>query len=334
MTEFNIPGKLFLAGEYAITRPGQRAILAAVYPGVQATVTASSNITVTSNLFSDTLILDLEREESVASHWQLAATTVRLMFAYGQKHQLPTHPFELSLTTKLAPNGDKLGYGSSAAVVVAIVKSLHDTWGWTLDQLTQFKLAATAHLFVQQNGSLGDVASSTFGGLIVYQKPDITPPLHLDPAYVDRDWPQLAITPLSWPESWHLAVFETHQQANTQYHQNQNYQQSFDADFWSDSNEIVDNLQTAFTTQDLDAVTTELAFNQALLAGQLPDAYITDRLADILDWLMDAQTAGKISGSGFGDNAFAIVNDQHILPHLPHITTRIATLADTYEEAK
>lgn len=331
MTTFNIPGKLFLAGEYAVTRPGQQALLAAVYPGVQVSVAENATMVVHSNLFSDTWSL-ADDSTTTAPHWQLVAAATRLMFAYGQAHTLPTHPVQLTLTTTLAPNGDKLGYGSSAASVVAVVKSLHDTWGWHLDRLTQFKLAATAHLFVQQNGSLGDVASSTFGGLIAYQKPAITPPTSLDVAFVDRDWPQLAITPLAWPADWQLLVFETHQQANTHHHQQQDYQAHFDDDFWPESNAIVAHLTNAFAQQDLDAVTTELAFNQALLAGQLPDEYVTDRLADVLDWLMEAQVAGKISGSGFGDNAFAIVRNAYPLPELPHITTRVATIAPPHEE--
>lgn len=321
MLELTIPGKLFLAGEYAVTRAGSQALLAAVFPGVTSQITASQTIAVTSNIIAGTWPADDHAD------WRFVAAAVRLMQDYTTLHNAPTPPFSLTLTTKLAPNGDKLGYGSSSAVVVAVVKSLAQFWQLELDLLTQFKLAAVAHLYVQQNGSLGDVASSTFGGLIAYTKPDFAVPVELDARLVDQDWPHLAIQPIAWPANWDLLVFETHEQANTKKHQARHYQADFEADFWTESDAIVANLITAFQTQDYDAVTTELAFNQALLAGQLPDDYITDKLADVLDLLMDMEAAGKISGSGFGDNAFAIVESGEELPTLPGILTRRTALA-------
>ena len=46
--------------------------------------------------------------------------------------------------------------------------------------------------------------------------------------------------------------------------------------------------------------------NQDLLTRTLPNSYITPKLSYLLNTLN--QTAGKISGAGFGDNGFAVIN--------------------------
>ncbi len=63
----------------------------------------------------------------------------------------------------------KYGLGSSGAVTVATVKALNLYYQMDMDRLTQFKIAALAHLAVQGNGSCGDIAASCYGGWIAFQ---------------------------------------------------------------------------------------------------------------------------------------------------------------------
>ena len=49
MTKRSVPGKLFLAGEYAITAPGHTAVIAATAMGLNLTVTDAPTSSVTSN---------------------------------------------------------------------------------------------------------------------------------------------------------------------------------------------------------------------------------------------------------------------------------------------
>ena len=59
--------------------------------------------------------------------------------------------------------GRSMAQGSSAAVTVATIKALAKFYDLKMSKDQIFKLAAIAHLDVQGNGSLGDIAASVMG---------------------------------------------------------------------------------------------------------------------------------------------------------------------------
>ena len=98
---------------------------------------------------------------------------IRITEQYAQELGKKMRCYDLKIDSELdSPSGKKYGLGSSAAVTVATVKALCQYYGLnvTLDQL--FKLAAIAHFEVQGNGSLGDIATSVFGGWLEYHSFD------------------------------------------------------------------------------------------------------------------------------------------------------------------
>lgn len=86
--------------------------------------------------------------------------------------------------------------------------------------MTQFKLAALAHLDVQGNGSCGDIAASCFGGWIAFSTFDhpwvIENFGRLSIAQlVEQDWPGLSIRPLKAPKALRLLIGWTGSPAST-----------------------------------------------------------------------------------------------------------------------
>ena len=86
------------------------------------------------------------------------------------------------------------------------MKALNEYYQLGLDLMTQFKLAALAHLDVQGNGSCGDIAASCFGGWIAFSTFDhpwvIENFGRLSIAQlVEQDWPGLSIRPLKAPKA-------------------------------------------------------------------------------------------------------------------------------------
>lgn len=62
MTKISVPGKLFLAGEYAITNPGNTAIVAAITTGLSVEITpATENSTIQSNTIKQLLLFQLDQ---------------------------------------------------------------------------------------------------------------------------------------------------------------------------------------------------------------------------------------------------------------------------------
>ena len=81
--------------------------------------------------------------------------------------------YHLKIDSELdSPDGKKYGLGSSAAVTVATIKALSEFYELNLSKEHLFKLASIAHLNVQGNGSLGDIAASVYGGWIAYHSFD------------------------------------------------------------------------------------------------------------------------------------------------------------------
>lgn len=65
---------------------------------------------------------------------------------------------------------DQYGFGSSAAVTVAVLKALHSHYRISIDKQNLFNMAYKSILSVSPDSSGFDVAASVYGGIIKYQK--------------------------------------------------------------------------------------------------------------------------------------------------------------------
>ncbi len=312
MTKLSIPGKLFLAGEYAITSPGHTAILAATSMGLTIDIsTATTTSSVRSNSISTPWHFDIAKPIQIgADTWRYVQAAIKIVKDYQVLQGQPiTSQVQLTIHSTLNGPMGKLGLGSSAAVVVGIVSALNVHFALNLSLLTRFKLAGLAHYFVQKNGSLGDIAASTFGGVISFNSPDLSQLVDLDhpwinPVVIDQPWPNLQITPLAWPAQWRILLGATHESADTKTAL-QNL--TLSSSFLTASQDCVTESIAAITASDYPAFVKALQRNQSLLQATLPAGYVTPKLAQLLASL--GTHAGKISGAGYGDNGFAVVMD-------------------------
>lgn len=155
---FSAPGKLVLAGEYAVV-DGFPAVVAAVSRRALAVVdvaTPSQEIEVRGN--------DprwVSRAESAREQPLLAA----VLFEIERRGMaLPAVRVAVS-TTDFARDGKKLGLGSSAAAAVALAS----VFAHALGADTVHDIARAAHRAFQGGGSGIDVAASTYGGILTFQ---------------------------------------------------------------------------------------------------------------------------------------------------------------------
>lgn len=312
ITKYSVPGKLFLAGEYAITASGHTAVIAATAMGLNLTVTDAPTSSVTSNSIATAWHFNMAEPITVGQdHWRYVQAAIKMLQDYIQfETTLPTLS-DVNITIESDLNGPygKLGLGSSAAVVVGIITALDAHFSLHLPRLTRFKLAGLAHYFVQKNGSLGDIAAITYGGVIAYQSPDLAQVIDTaqqwpTPGAIARDWPALNITPLPWPNHWRLLLGATHESADTK---SAIHQLDLSTTFLTQSQQAVSRVIQALTTHDYSQLVQALQANQSLLQTHLPAGYVTPKLAHFLASLN--QVAGKISGAGYGDNGFAVVTD-------------------------
>jgi phosphomevalonate kinase len=165
---FSAPGKLFLAGEYAVLWGG-RALVAAVGPRAGATVEA---------LDIDELRIDTTNDRLTGARRDGAVCWSRpvpaaFRFAAATLEESVRRGFEGGVAIRfeqspLTPSGQKLGMGSSARTAVLCA---HAARALAATPFDAFGVALVAHANAQdQRGSGADVAAIHSGGLIGFRR--------------------------------------------------------------------------------------------------------------------------------------------------------------------
>ena len=189
MVTMKVPGKLILLGEYALLE-GSPGIVCAVdrfahvsvkdapdsyfvldspslnLSGICFTVHKNEKISFTTNLREDEL-KQLRFFQSIFEFLRKALKSAGMEIV----------PVQISLNTNDFYSVDlnsKLGFGSSAAMTVALTAALTCFWGGHTESIVEkselFKRALAAHRLAQGNlGSGIDIAASSFGGTLAYK---------------------------------------------------------------------------------------------------------------------------------------------------------------------
>jgi len=338
MIEVSTPGKLYIAGEYAVVEPGHLAIIAAVDQFINVTIeSATENGSIQSQQYSDLPIrwtrrngeLVLDHREN-PFHYILAA--IRLTERYAKEQGTLLSFYHLKVTSELDnSSGRKYGLGSSGAVTVGTVKALNLFYDLQMDPLMQFKIAALAHLAVQGNGSCGDIAASCFGGWLAFSTFDHKWVKKRQETWqisdlLKSDWPKLSIQPLQSPKNMRLLIGWTGSPASTSDLVDQVNQSKEDKDdiqknyeqFLTDSHRCVKDLMDGFIQDDVTKIKKMIRKNRTLLQNlaKVTNVVIeTPALKQLCDLAENCGGAAKSSGAGGGDCGIVIADQKTgILP--------------------
>lgn len=219
------PGKLFVAGEYAVVEPGNQAILVAVDRYLTATVTTAEEpgtVVISSDLAPRALHRHwqdgrLAGGDGRTPHVESAIETVSDLLT---ERGLPVPPLDISISSTLHDGGRKYGLGSSGAVTVATVAAVSAYCGLKLTPDERFRLALLAGARIDPKGSGGDLAASTWGGWIAYRAPDRDQVLDLARSLgvhkaLSAPWPGFSVRRLPPPAGLALQVGWTRSPAST-----------------------------------------------------------------------------------------------------------------------
>lgn len=327
------PGKLLLAGEYAVLTPGQPALVAAVdrYVTVTATPAHRADVELVTDLVDHPVELHRDRAGlrphqpqhdaalvagTLAHLVAVVEATDRLRAELGQR---PV-PVRLSVHSGLHQSGVKIGLGSSGAVTVAAVHALTDFTGPTLNAEIRFRLALLASLTLDVHASGADLAASTWGGWIRYSAPDRQALHHLTHSRglleaLHAQWPGLSLHPLAPPSTVTLYPGWTGRPASTtarvSHLQHTAWWHSAARQrFCSHSALLVDALADALDRDDSPAILAAIDTARELLLSLDKQAVLgifTPELTALCDIAKAAGAAGKPSGAGGGDCGIAFL---------------------------
>ena len=336
MIHASAPGKLMIAGEWAVLE-GKPCIVAAVNKRVHSTVEplTGNYISVSIDDFKlqdirfvwDGLRINLfkiYRVETEKLKFTKEAIEVALRFL--KEDGIGFRPFKIRSygeDTQVEFNGEirKVGFGSSAAAVVAIIAAILNFHGYRATVEEIYKLAAIAHYYAQGKvGSAFDVAASTYGGIIVYKRfdaawlTDVIENGEKLAAIVQDRWPGFFVERLEIPNDMCMAIAWTGESASTSAMVKQ--MESFKTANPSRYKEIYDDIAYAvellidrWKSNDEENILDSIRKNKDILHQLTKESGVgieTNQLRTLSGLAEKYDAAGKLSGAGGGDCGFAI----------------------------
>ena len=326
--QVKVPGKLFIAGEYAVTEPGEPSIVIAVNRYIYANVIPNDeNHLSLSQIGLDHLTWKVQNGKVIFSEdsekLAFIQNAIFITYRYLKEYGIEPRPFSLTITSELdSPSGKKYGIGSSAAVVVAIITAMLyfnkiDAIPFTKE--TIYKLAAMAHFQTQGNGSCADIAAATYGGWLLYSTFDaqwLLDRIHENiSSLLAETWPNLFIQSILPPQDLYLCVGWTKKAAATgpmvrEVQKLKTNNPSLYEEFLQNSRKAVERILEGFQKQQVDQAICGLRENRHVLRKLDEWTKVNIETVELkkLIHIAGKYGSGKSSGAGGGDCGIAFVD--------------------------
>jgi phosphomevalonate kinase len=306
--KISTPGKLFIAGEYAVVK-GYHAILCATHVTLDVTIQEAHDFYIHSTKWQQGHVFDMKTLPQYQTIWSNALQTV---YTYLEALNMSVRPHHLYIDSQLDQTKyAKWGLGSSGALVVGLIESVCAFHEVTYDAMLIYKLAVLSQYDQQSLASFADMATAAFKSGIVYKKFRIIPQEQSLLNQVHTPWEALDITPITM-DSLPIMVIHTGQEASS----------------LSLVKHFIDNTDVDTVSKvclDIEGLTIELidtikqnkpfehVFHDMMEAyQQLPNKVFKDIVNLPIRKLLaleDVKPYAKFSGAGGGDNIIVYIKD-------------------------
>lgn len=324
MIKVKVPGKLFIAGEYAVVEPGYPAILVTVNRYLEVMIKKAKHYgSIISEKYSQIPVKWYRKGEKIIvldNYWLLrnVLNVIEVVEKYISEQGKKRINFHLKIVSHLdSQTGEKYGLGSSAAVLVAVTRALLRFYQIKENDEIVFKLASLSQISYNINSSYGDIAACTYKGWISYTSFDRlwVQKLYLNYSVTDvikMKWPYLFIERLTIPPNLRLIIGWTKEVARTRVlvkeviqTKNEEYLAFLEA-----SKVCVEKLIYAFKTQNVDEILNQIRINRKLLIS-LNKIIETPKLKLLCDIAENYHGASKLSGAGGGDCGIVLIDKKY-----------------------
>lgn len=336
MIKASAPGKLFIAGEYAVVTSGHPAILVAVNQFITVSLEEASGEGSIHSTLNGGLPVPWTRQDGALyidereNPFIYITQAVKITEEYIKEQQKELRFFHLSVESELDnAKGKKYGLGSSGAVTVATIKALLLFYEIPFTAELVFKLACLAHLSVKSNGSFGDIAACCFTGWIAYSCFDRE---WVQDKYkettlselLNMTWPDLMVRRLTVPKNLKLLIGWTASPASTAHlvdkvNNKRRDMADFFPQFLSESKVLVQEIIDAFDQGQIKAIKDGIRKNRTLLrslAKQTGISIETNLLEKLIEAAEKVGGAAKSSGAGGGDCGIVLIDNEQVIPSL------------------
>ncbi len=325
-----VPGKLMIAGEYAVLSTGYPAVVTAVNRYITIKIYQCDQFKISYYYtklpevvwsFDDKgSVIGLEKEK-----YAFIREAISTACRYLKEKSVMIAPFHLKIQNELNDSltGKKYGLGSSSAIVVGVISAIlafHEQ-GLEEDRLTLYKLSCISHLKSQGNGSGADIAAAVFGGWLCYYRYDLS---WLTKRLADQKegitklvnipWPYLGVERIKLPSNIKIVAGWTKHTAKTsplvdkiEAFQRDNTKQ-YDV-FLEESKIAVKELISSCKRRYEAGILTAIHRNRTALQylSDITGMQLETKEIKTLCQIADQYGAGKFSGAGGGDCGFAIL---------------------------
>ncbi|MDH5099596.1 phosphomevalonate kinase [Lactobacillus kefiranofaciens] len=325
------PGKLYIAGEYAVLEQDCPAILVAVNQFVRVSITKSKTSTglIHSRQYSQDSIHWVRQGSKMVidnrdNPFEYILAAISFTEQYCIEQGIKMKVYDLHVNSDLdSADGKKFGLGSSAAVTVATVKAILHFYGVKMSNELVYKLSAISHYSVQGNGSAGDIAASVYGGWLAYQTFDKKwLKLQLETNnlsdVVNEAWPGLKVELLTPPKDMKLMIGWSQKPASTsrlvdETNANKAALNMEYKNFLSASRACVLKMIAGFEANDIAMIKEQIRANRKLLQHFAKINQIDIEIPLLTKLIKIAESYGgaaKTSGAGNGDCGIVITDSE------------------------
>lgn len=294
-SQYFAPGKLFIAGEYAVTQPGGKALLCPVKLGITTQLHIRKKFAIRNEQYPEHNQKFTQLSEIKDLRLRLSLEIAKEIALYYGKAWVP---FSIHIQSTLEKDGKKYGMGGSGAVVVSLLGAILKLFLIPFTHIDLYKLAVKVLWNIEPHASFADAAVSAYNQPIFYQKFShrVIDFLNFDHSVqlLQTSWPGLIIQPIKL--SHHIQVIYTGLPA-----QSANFVKDIvsmiDDSFIKHSNELVERYLNQYDLNALHALQ-----NLIKQLGLKADHQLIDDEAErLIKQLSSQQIAVKYSGAGKGD---------------------------------
>jgi phosphomevalonate kinase len=299
---FFAPGKLYVAGEYAVTMQGGKALILPVKKGIRVQITARKQSRIVNQQYPDESIKFSQLSDIQNAYIRLALEVVRQLLMLKKK---PWRHFTLTIASTLFSQDGKYGLGSSGALTVAVIGALLKFYRLPSSADIIYRLAVIATIHNYQDTSFGDVACSSAGTPILYQKfnPEMLPLIKT--MSVEKlmaiDWKGLIIQTIPPLKIKPLVVFSG--KSSSSYQMVKAVKRSVTASWVNQSNALLQSFQEGNTMTAIPQLNQHLAW----LEKQSGVTLFTPGIQTILKVAESYGGVAKFSGAGGGDSVIVFL---------------------------